>query len=167
MAYNTMEASDYRSHVDHASRIADSPCDKKQKAATSLLRDTIQKRDFATLIAARASRILRPMAQIGPTICNAVAFYVLACARQSGSSLTMKSKTPELDALTSWIFSRTSTSALCFIQLLQSALEEIICSSISLLRHLRSLQNGIVVMDIDAFRPRTITVAIQTIQETS
>ena len=42
-----MEASEYTSHSDHAGRIADSPSDKKQKAATILLRDAIQKRYFS------------------------------------------------------------------------------------------------------------------------
>ena len=36
----------YVGHLDHAGRIADSPSDKKQKAATALLRDAIQERDF-------------------------------------------------------------------------------------------------------------------------
>ena len=72
----TMEASEYTSHSDHAGRIADSPSDKKQKAATTLLRDAIQKQDFSLPIAARASKIFGPisrhlMAQILPMICNA------------------------------------------------------------------------------------------------
>ena len=76
MAYCTMEASEYTSHSDHAGRIADSPSDKKQKAATTLLRDAIHKQDFSLPIAARASKILGPisrhlMAQILPMICNA------------------------------------------------------------------------------------------------
>ena len=62
--------------MDKADRIADSPSDKKHKAATTLLRDAIQIRDFAVPIAARASRILGPisrhlMAQIIPMICDA------------------------------------------------------------------------------------------------
>ena len=47
MAYSTMEANEYVCHVDHAGRFAGSPIDKKQKAATALLRATIEKRDFA------------------------------------------------------------------------------------------------------------------------
>ena len=71
-----MEAFEFVCHMDHAGRIANSPSDKKQKAATALLRDTIQKRDFALLIAARVSTILGPtgrhlMAQIIPVICDA------------------------------------------------------------------------------------------------
>ena len=50
-------------HMDHAARIADSPSDKKQKAATALFHDTIQKRDFAIPIAACASSILGPIDQ--------------------------------------------------------------------------------------------------------
>ena len=71
-----MEAYEYVRHLDHAGRIANSPSDKKQKAATALLRDAIQKRDFSWPIATRASKILGPisrhfMAQIIPMICNA------------------------------------------------------------------------------------------------
>ena len=46
MAHSTMEANEYVRHLDHAGRIADSPSGKKQKAATTLLRDAIQIRDF-------------------------------------------------------------------------------------------------------------------------
>ena len=46
MAHSTMEAYEYARHLGHACRIADSPSDKKQKAATVLLRDAIQKRCF-------------------------------------------------------------------------------------------------------------------------
>ena len=42
VAYSTMESYEYVCHMDHAGRIADSLCDKKQKASTALLRDTIQ-----------------------------------------------------------------------------------------------------------------------------
>ena len=76
MAHSTMEASEYVCHLDHAGRITDSLSDKKQKAPTALLRDTIQKRDFGISTAARASKILGPisrhlMAQTKPMICNA------------------------------------------------------------------------------------------------
>ena len=69
-----MEAFEFVCHMDHGGRIADSPSNKKQKAA--LLRDTIQKRGFALPMAARASGILGPigrhlMAQIIPVICDA------------------------------------------------------------------------------------------------
>ena len=75
MACSTMEAYEYVCHIDRVGSIADSPSDKKQEAATALLCDTIQKRDFAVLITARASRILGPisrhlMAQVIPMICN-------------------------------------------------------------------------------------------------
>ena len=56
MAYGTMEAFDYVCHMDHAGKIADCPGDRKQKVATALLRDTIQKRNFAIPIVARASK---------------------------------------------------------------------------------------------------------------
>ena len=50
---------EYVGHLDHAGRIADSPSDKKQEAATVLLRDAIQERDFFLPIAARATKNLR------------------------------------------------------------------------------------------------------------
>ena len=76
MAHGTMEAYEYVRQMDRAGRIADSPRDKIQKAATTLLCDTTQKRDFALPTAARASRILGPIsrhltAQIIPMIRNA------------------------------------------------------------------------------------------------
>ena len=43
MAHRTMEAFDYVRHLDHAGKIADSPSKKKHKAATTVLRDAIQK----------------------------------------------------------------------------------------------------------------------------
>ena len=56
--------------------MADSPDDRKQKAATAFLRDAIQKRNFAIPIAARASKAFGPIsrhltAQILPQMCNA------------------------------------------------------------------------------------------------
>ena len=73
---DTMEAHEYVRQSDHAGRITDSPSDKKQKAATALLRDAIQIRDFAAPIAARASKIFGPInkhltAQNLPMMCNA------------------------------------------------------------------------------------------------
>ena len=46
MAMSTMETLEHVCHMDHAGKIADSPGDKKQKAASTLLRDTIQRRNF-------------------------------------------------------------------------------------------------------------------------
>ena len=46
MAYRTTEAYEHVRQMDSADRIADSPSEKKQKAATTLLRDAIQIRDF-------------------------------------------------------------------------------------------------------------------------
>ena len=71
----TTEAYEYVRQMDGADRIADSPSDKKQKVATTLLRDAIQIRDFAVPIAARASRILgritrHLMEKIIRMICN-------------------------------------------------------------------------------------------------
>ena len=66
MAYSTMKASEFLSHL---------PSDLKQKAATALLRDVIQIRDFAAPIAARASKIFGPISrhlieQILRLMCN-------------------------------------------------------------------------------------------------
>ena len=55
MSCSTMEAREYVYQMDRAGRIADSPEKKIQKAATTLLCDTIQKRDFASRIAAPES----------------------------------------------------------------------------------------------------------------
>ena len=46
MAHSTMEAYEYVRHLDHAGKFADSPGKKKQKAAMTLLRDEIPKRDL-------------------------------------------------------------------------------------------------------------------------
>ena len=51
MAHNTMEAYEIVCRLDHTGRIADSPNGNNQKAATALLRDEIQKQDFAKPIA--------------------------------------------------------------------------------------------------------------------
>ena len=62
--------------MDRAAKIADSPRDRIQKVATTLLCDTIQKRDFALPIAKQASKVLGPIsrhhvAQILPLIRSA------------------------------------------------------------------------------------------------
>ena len=76
MAHSTMEAQEYVRHLDHAGNISDSPSNKKQKVATTVLRDAIQKRDFSVPIAARATKILgrisrHLMAQMLPMLCDA------------------------------------------------------------------------------------------------
>ena len=58
MAHSTMETYELACRLDHTGRIADCPNDKKQKAATTFLRDEIPKQDFAKPVAARLSRIL-------------------------------------------------------------------------------------------------------------
>ena len=57
MACSTVEASEFVCRLDHAGKIADSPYDKKQKAATILLRDEIPERDFAKAVAARVQSL--------------------------------------------------------------------------------------------------------------
>ena len=77
MAFSIMEACEYVRQMDRTGRIADSPRNTmQQKAATTLLSDTIQERDFALPIAKRASNILGPIsghhvAQIPPMIRSA------------------------------------------------------------------------------------------------
>ena len=63
-AHGTMETYEFVCRMDHTGKIADSPNDKKQKAATTLLCDEIQKQDFAKPAAARVSRILGPVSRI-------------------------------------------------------------------------------------------------------
>ena len=75
-ACSTVEASEFVCRLDHAGKIADSPYDKKQKAATILLRDEIPERDFAKPVAARVSKAFGPVsrfftAQIQPQMCHA------------------------------------------------------------------------------------------------
>ena len=187
-----MKASEYTSHSDHAGRIADSPSDKKQKAATTLLRDAIQKRDFLP-IAARASKILGPisrhlMAQILPMICNA--------ARASRPGLAVGiTRVLCNDMCTAQRFhmdweeqrcrcgcpdepdSLSPTSALCITTsssppggMRQFALEETICFTTASLRpflEASSMELWLWVLSTPLCKPTTITVAIRTLQGTS
>ena len=63
MAYSTVEAFNIVRCLDHSGKLADSPQDKKQKAATALLRDKLHEQDFAGPISFRASRILGPISR--------------------------------------------------------------------------------------------------------
>ena len=49
--------------LDHYGKLDESPQDKKQKAATALLRDEFQKQDFAKPVSLRVSRILGPVSR--------------------------------------------------------------------------------------------------------
>ena len=77
IAHSTVEAYEYVLHLDHAGRIADSPRDKKQKAAPRPRSATRSKNEFFSLpIATRASKMLGPISrhlitQTIPMICNA------------------------------------------------------------------------------------------------
>ena len=155
IAKSTTEACGYVHQMDSADRIADSPSDKKQKAATTLLHDAMQIRDFAVPIAARASRILGPisrhlMEQIIPMICNAArasrpgfavfVCYIMACASQN-DSLTMKNKLAGWDApMSQIVFPDTTsalsslTSSLLFGETLESTFEKINCFTTSSLK---------------------------------
>ena len=61
MAHNTVKALDIVRRLDHDGKVDESPQGKKQKAATALLRDELQKQDFAKPVSSRASRILGPV----------------------------------------------------------------------------------------------------------
>ena len=56
MAFSTLEVCEHVRQVDRTGKIADSPSGKRQKASTTLLCDTIRKRDFALPIAKRAPK---------------------------------------------------------------------------------------------------------------
>ena len=76
MAFSTMEASEYVRQIDRTGKIAESPNHRIQKAATTLLCDTIQNRDFALPVARWASKALGAISschvtQILPMICTA------------------------------------------------------------------------------------------------
>ena len=76
MAHSNLEAFEYVRHLDFVGKIADSPNDKKQKAATTLLSNEIPERDFAKPIVARVSKAFGPFsghltAQILPQMCHA------------------------------------------------------------------------------------------------
>ena len=78
MSYGTMEAYEFVCRLDQIGKVADSPDDRKQKAATTLLRDEIQKQDFAKPVATGVSRVFGPVsrfrfAQILPHMCHACA----------------------------------------------------------------------------------------------
>ena len=63
MAHNTVEAYEIVCRLDHNVKLDESPQDKKQKAATALLRDESQKQDFAKPVSLRASKILCPVSR--------------------------------------------------------------------------------------------------------
>ena len=94
------------------------------------------------------------------------------CVRQRGSSLTMENKIAGLDALTSPILSRTTTAALSFLMssggILQSALDEIICSATSRsFFEAFNMESWLWLLWTLLFTTTTITDATLTIQETS
>ena len=63
MAHSTAEAFNIVSCLDHSGKLDDTPQDKKQKAATALLRDKLPEQDFAGQISLRASRTLGPISR--------------------------------------------------------------------------------------------------------
>ena len=57
-AHCTMEALATVRRLDHDGQLDESPQDNKQKTATTLHRDELQKQDFAKLVSLRVTRIL-------------------------------------------------------------------------------------------------------------
>ena len=64
MAHGTAEAFNIVRCMNHSGKLDDSPQDKKQKAATALLRDNLYEQDFARPISLRVSRILGPISRV-------------------------------------------------------------------------------------------------------
>ena len=76
MAHSTMEAHEYVRHLDRAGQVADSPSDKKQKAATTLFRDEIPETELCQTNSCACLQGLRTgcrhvTAQILPQMCHA------------------------------------------------------------------------------------------------
>ena len=63
MACSTVEAFDIVHRLDHSGKLDKSRQDKKQKAATALLRDKLHEQDFAGPISLHASRIHGPVSR--------------------------------------------------------------------------------------------------------
>ena len=63
MARSTAEAFNVVCCLDRNGKLDDSPQDKKQKAATTLLRDESKRQDFAGPISLRASKVLGPISR--------------------------------------------------------------------------------------------------------
>ena len=63
MARSTAEAFNMVCCLDRNGKLDDSPLDKKQKVATTLLRDELYRQDFAGPISSRASRVLGPISR--------------------------------------------------------------------------------------------------------
>ena len=61
MGRSTADAFNIVCRLDHNGKLDDSSQDKKQKAATSLLRDKLHRQDFAGPISLRASKVLGPI----------------------------------------------------------------------------------------------------------
>ena len=63
MARSTADAINLVCCLDHNGKLDDSPQEKKQKAATTLLRDEFFRQDFAGPISSRASKVLGPISR--------------------------------------------------------------------------------------------------------
>ena len=63
MAFNTADAFDIVCWLDQRDTLDEVPQNKKQKVATGLLLDQLQKQDFAGPLASSASRVLGPISR--------------------------------------------------------------------------------------------------------
>ena len=61
MARSTADAFNFVRCLDRNGKLDEVPQDKKQKVATSLLRDELHRQDFAGPISLRASKVLGPI----------------------------------------------------------------------------------------------------------
>ena len=126
----TAEAFNIVCCLDRSGMLDDSPQNKKQKAATALLRDKLYEQDFAGPISSHESKILGPIsrfriveilphmklvsraARSGLTVCFYVSF-AMGCARHKDFALKEKNSYVELDARMHPTLSHTTTSVPC------------------------------------------------------
>ena len=190
MAYSTTEACEYVRQMDSADRIADSPSDKKQKAAATRSKyvillyrslhvppeswdrsaDTSWHRSYQWFVMLHARLALD--SPLESFVC-----YVVACARQNDFTLTMKNKLAGWDApMSQIVFSAATralsspTSSLLFGETLGSTFDKINCFTPSSLKPFQEAFNvgsWWWVLSTPWCTPTTITVTIRTIQEIS
>ena len=129
MARSTLDAFNVVRGLDRSGKPNDSPQDKKQKAATALLRDELLMHDFVGPFSLRATRIfwthqsLSRVAEILPRMKTCVAclsswglllvFYAWSLYCPKISQLRERNKRADLDARTNPILSHTTTFVPC------------------------------------------------------
>ena len=127
MARSTLEAFNIVRGLDRSGKPNDSPQDKKQKAATALLRDELLMHDFVGPFSLRATRIFGPIsrfrvAEILPRMKLAsrasrlgltVGFLRMVSVLSKDFTLRERNKRADLDARTNPILSHTTTFVPC------------------------------------------------------